>query len=376
MSLLARRNLFHDKVRFAVTLTGIVFSILLMAVQFGLFVGFLDTTSNNIAHSDADLWVVSKGVKYFDIGGWAPFSERKLNLILGTPGVEAATKYIVQYIIWKRADGGTENIQIIGFNPESMIGGPWNVIAGRPQDLKTDNTVFIDDIYREKLGFTHLGQVAEINGHRARIVGMTEGIRSFTTSPFVFASFKSAQNYIALREDQTVYILVRARAGADLQQVKRDVAARVSGVDVHTRAEFSRMTQRYWIFTTGAGIATLIAAMLGLIVGVVVVAQTIYATTIDHLREFGTLKAMGASNRHVYRVIIEQAIISALIGYALGISLSLVIVHLSRRSEAAILLPWEMAVGLFVLTNVMCISASIVSINKVTHIDPAMVFKS
>src|SRR6185295_16707752 len=141
-------------------------------------------------------------------------------------------------------------------------------------DLKADNTVFVDDLYRERLGITHLGQVGEINGYRARVAGFTEGIRSFTTSPFVFTSFKSAQSYVRLPEDQTVYILVSAKKGVDLQQLKRDIRARVSDVDVHTTAEFRWMTQKYWIFTTGAGVATLIAAILGLVVGIVVVAQT------------------------------------------------------------------------------------------------------
>ena len=376
MALLARRNLLHDKLRFAVTLTGIVFAILLMVVQFGLFIGFMETTSNNVSHSKADLWVVSKGVKYFDIGGWAPFSERKLYQILGVPGVASAARYLIQYIIWKRDDGSTENIQIVGFDPQSGLGGPWNIIEGKAQDLQADNTVFVDDLYRERLGITHIGQVGEINGYRARVVGFTEGIRSFTTSPFVFTSFKSAQSYVRLAEDQTVYVLVSAKQGADLQQLKRDILARVSDVDVHTTAEFSWMTQRYWIFTTGAGVATLIAAMLGLVVGVVVVAQTIYATTIDHIREFGTLKAIGASNLHIYRVIIEQALISAVIGYIIGISISFAIVYLSRRNEAAILLPWQVALAIFGLTVLMCVSASVVSIHKATRIDPVLVFKT
>jgi putative ABC transport system permease protein len=207
-------------------------------------------------------------------------------------------------------------------------------------------------------------------------VGLTEGIRSFTTSPFVFTSFKTAQSYVRLAENQTVYVLVKAQPGVDLSQLKRDIMARVSDVDVHTTAEFSWMTQRYWIFTTGAGVAVLIAAILGLIVGVVVVAQTIYATTIDHIREFGTLKAIGASNLHIHRVIIEQAVISAVAGYAIGIAASYGVIYLSRRNEAAILLPWPVALAVFGLTVLMCISASIVSVHKATRIDPVLVFKT
>lgn len=119
----------------------------------------------------------------------------------------------------------------------------------------------------------------------------------------------------------------------------------------------------------------LLAAVLGLVVGIVVVAQTIYATTVDHLREYGTLKAIGAPNAFVYRVILKQALISACIGYVAGMIVSLFVVHGSQKGGASILLPWPLGVGMFGLTLLMCIIAAVVSINKATRLDPAMVFK-
>ena len=121
-------------------------------------------------------------------------------------------------------------------------------------------------------------------------------------------------------------------------------------VEVFTNHEFSRMTQVYWMFTTGAGVAVLLAAVLGLVVGFVVVAQTIYATTVDHLKEFGTLKAMGAPNSYVYKVIISQAAMSAVMGYVLGMMVSVFVVRASQSGGAAILMPWPMAIGMFFLT--------------------------
>ena len=129
------------------------------------------------------------------------------------------------------------------------------------------------------------------------------------------------------------------------------------------------------MFGTGAGITVLIAAGLGLLVGVVVVAQTIYAATVDHIREYGTLKAMGATNAYLYRVILEQAALSAVAGYSVGIAIALVASRGSQAGTTAIILEWPLAIALFALTLVMCLGASVVSINKVTRIDPAMVFK-
>jgi putative ABC transport system permease protein len=191
----------------------------------------------------------------------------------------------------------------------------------------------------------------------------------------VFTTFKNAQNFTALREDQTMFILVKVAAGADLEQVRRELLDHVTDVEVFTTAQFSRMTTFYWMFTTGAGVAVLIAAALGLVVGFVVVAQTIYATTMDHIREFGTLKAMGAPNSYVYKVIMKQAAISAVIGYVLGMIVSVFVVQGSQAGGAAILMPPSMAAGMFFLTLTMCVGAALVSINKVTRIDPAMVFK-
>jgi len=370
---LARRNLTHDRVRLAVTLTGIVFAVVLIVVELGLFVGFTVTTSNLIDNSSADLWVTSKHVPYIELG--VPFSERKLYQVRAVPGVADAEKFILRWTQWKRHDGRQESVQIVGINPDQPLVGPWNLIEGSVADLKKPDAIIIDETYKDKLGVTRAGEVFELNGRRARIVGFTRGIRAFTTSPHVFTAFKNAQDYTRLPEDQTVFLLVKLAPGADLNQVRGDIVAHVKDVDVITRAEFSRMTRSYWMFTTGAGIAVLLAAFLGLVVGFVVVAQTIYATTVDHLREYGTLKAIGASNRYIYKVILEQASISAVIGYALGMMVSLLVVRASQHGGAAILVPWPMAVGMFFVTLFMCAGAAVVSIRKVTRLDPAMVFK-
>jgi putative ABC transport system permease protein len=370
---LARRNLTHDRVRLAVTLTGIVFAVVLIVVELGLFVGFTVTTSNLIDNSSADLWVTSKHVPYIELG--VPFSERKLYQVRAVPGVADAEKFILRFTQWKRHDGRQESVQIVGINPDKPLVGPWNLVEGSVADLKKPDAIMIDEGYKDKLGVKRAGEVFELNGRRARIVGFTHGIRAFTTSPHVFTAFKNAQNYTRVPEDQTIFVLVKVAPGTDLDQVRSDILAHVKDVDVLSRAEFSRMTRFYWMFTTGAGVAVLLAAFLGLVVGFVVVAQTIYATTMDHLREFGTLKALGASNRYLYRVILEQASISAVIGYALGMGVSLLVVRASQHGGAAILVPWPMGIGMFFVTLFMCAGAAMVSIRKVTRLDPAVVFK-
>lgn len=372
---MAWKNLFHDRVRLVVTLVGIVFALVLILVQFGLFLGFLDTSANIVERSGVDLWITAPKVPY--VNGGSPLAESNRWKVLPVEGVERVDRYILAWVPWKLKSGAIENVQVVGFSLESGMGGPWNVVEGSVEDLRGEDTVLIDEVYKDLLGVTRVGEVFEISNRRARIVGFTRGIRSFTTAPFVFCSFKNAQNYGAgiLREDRTVYLVVKGKPGYAAEQLQAAVQKKLPALDVLTNREMHTKTQRHWVFNTGAGITTLLGAVLGLIVGVVVVAQTIYAATVDHIREFGTLKAMGASNGRIYEVILAQAAMSGLMGYAVAVTMAAFIAQGSQSGNAPIVLPPEVAAGTLLLALAMCMGASVISIRKATRIDPAMVFR-
>ncbi len=373
MTTLAWKNLFHDRVRLVVTLTGIVFALVLIIVQFGLFLGFLETSANVVARSGADLWLSAPGIPHVNAG--APMLEKRRYKALSVPGVARVDRFALNFANWKLPSGSQENVQVAGFDLNGGMGGPWNVVEGTVSDLRGEDTVIVDTLYRKKLGIERVGDSVEILGRRARVVGFTHGIRSFTTSPYIYTSFKNAQNYTQIPEEQTYFLLVQTTPGADLLTVKSQLASTVPGVDVMTNEEMLERTRFYWVFSTGAGVTTLMGAVLGLIVGIVVVAQTIYSATVDHIREFGTLKAMGAKNSYIYRVILEQAIISAVMGFVLAIGIGLFVAHQANQGEVYIMLPNEMIAGTFGLALLMCVAASILSIRKATSIDPALVFK-
>jgi putative ABC transport system permease protein len=370
---LARRNLFHDKGRLAVTLTGIAFSVVLMVVQWGLFRGFSSSTTSVIDYSGADFWITAKNTAYLEQA--LPFNERKYYQVLATPGVAMAVKYVVRFSDWKEPNGRSESVSVIGCDPDLPLGLPWGMVAGNALQLKQPNAVIVDRIYADKLDAHAMGARAEIYEHRARVVGFTNGIHAFTTSPYIFTSFKNALDYTGLDDSQLNFVLVKAAPGVDIKRLKADLQARLPDNDVYQTAEFSAMTRHYWMFTTGAGVAVLMAAVLGLIVGIAVVAQTIYATTMDHIREYGTLKAMGAPNSFVLGVIMTQAAIAAVIGYAVGMVVSIFVVRGGESGGAYILLNWQTAVGLLFLTLGMCVTAAVVSVKKILTLDPAMVFK-
>lgn len=371
--LLAWRNLAHDRSRFVVTLVGIVFAVVLIAMQAGLFLGFSDTTTVIVRHGRADFWVVARGTQNFEVA--LPINERELYIARSVPGVAHAERLMFRFLPWSKPDGGDESVSMLGFDLESGLSGPWSIVEGRAEDLRLPDAVIVDRIFLEKLGISGIGAMVEINGLRARVVGLTQGIRSFSTSPWVFASFRNAQRFADFGDELSNFVIGTFEPGADPRRVRDALARALPRSDVYLRDDFAARTRDYWLFTTGAGASVLLSAVLGLLVGAVIVAQVLYATTMDHLTEFGTLRAMGAPRTFIYKIILGQAAISATLGHLPGIAVALSIARISEGSPALILVPPSLAVGLYGVTLGMCMLASAVSIRKAMGIDPAMVFQ-
>jgi putative ABC transport system permease protein len=372
-TLIAWRNLTHDLTRLLVTLTGVVFSVVLMGMQSGLLIGFGRAAANLVEHSSADLWVVARGTQNVDVT--APLQERRRFQALAVPGVQSAEPYLVQFGLWMRPDGGNVSVCLVAQDNDAQLGGPWNLVEGHKSDLRRPGGVIVDRLYADKLGIAAVNDTIEIRGKRARVVGFTHEIRTFTQSPYVFTSLSTAQDLLDLPASAIGYVLIKLAAGADPVRVKQQLQARMPDVTVLTKADFAKSSSDYWLFTTGAGVSLVISALLGLIVGIAIVAQTLYASTIDRLPEYATLKAMGAPNAYLYKIITAQAAIAAVIGYAVGMGLVVLLVFVSRTSSAAPILPASLAVGLGFCTLAMCIGAAVLSIRRVMTIDPVGVFR-
>jgi putative ABC transport system permease protein len=372
-SRLALRNLVHDRSRFAVTLVGIVFSVVLMAVQTGMLFGFAETASELVTHAGVDFWSMSRGTSNVDQSVTLPARWRfKLREI---PGVAAVDKLLVRFAEWRRPDGRSEVVIIVGFDLDRGIGHPWNVQQSALEALHTPNAVLIDRIYADKLGISALGETAEIHGVRARVVGFTDGIRAFTQSPYVFTSYANALAYAGVAPDQTSYLLVRVNRGADRAEIARRLHQALPMINVHSAAEFALMTAYYWLFTTGAGIALVAGAVLGMIIGIIIAAQTLYAATIERVAEFATLKAMGAAGSYLNAVVLKQALIGGVLGSAIGLAIARLLVAAARNTTISLILPWPLAAAIALLTLLMCAAASLVAIGKLRRVDPTMVFR-
>ena len=369
---LALRNLFHDRLRFIATVIGIVFSIVLVMVQMGLYLGFGRMVTTMIDHASADLWIMPKGTKCFEDPSLLNMRERYR--ALSTSGVAEAIPLVIGFADWRTASGEMTPVFIIGSDLRSGGLEPWNVVEGRIESLAGAKNVAVDQGYFDRLGVSGIGSTAEIRQQPVSVAAVTSGIRSFTTTPFVFVDLNRARTYTGVPTGKASYLLVRLSANANRDQERRELLSNIPDVEVLTPSEFRERSRRFWLFGTGAGAALFAGALLGVIVGTVIVAQTLYSSTKEHLNEFATLRAIGSSKRYIHKVIICQALLSAVIGFSIAALIGDVIVRLTETTALPILITPALLVGLFLLTIVMCVGSSIAAIVQVTRIDPAMAF--
>ncbi|WGR67788.1 MULTISPECIES: ABC transporter permease [unclassified Bradyrhizobium] len=369
---LASRNLFHDRLRFLATLVGIVFSVVLVMIQMGLFLGFGRMVTTMIDHASADLWVLPKGAKCFEDPSLLDAKLR--DKVASVDGVASVVPLVIGFSDWRLESGEITPIFVVGADLRDGILGPWNVVEGDVRALSQNGAVVVDRSYHDRLGVSEVGSTAEIRGRRVKIVALTDGIRSFTTTPYIFVDLKNARTYTGTFPDRASNLVVRLKPDANRDTVLKAVRARVGEHEVLTTDEFRSRSRSFWLFGTGAGAALFAGALLGVIVGTVIVAQTLYSSTKDHLSEFATLRAMGSSNGYIYGVIIYQALLNAVIGFVLATAIGAVVVEMTAKSALPIVItPWLIA-ALFVLTVVMCVASAIGAIVRVVRIDPATVF--
>jgi putative ABC transport system permease protein len=370
---LASRNLFHDRLRFVATLVGIVFSVVLVMIQMGLFLGFGRMVTTMIDHSSADLWVLPKGAKCFEDPSLLDANLREK--VASVDGVAKVVPLVIGFADWRLARGEVTPVFIVGADLRDRTLQPWNVVEGDARALSQPGAVVVDRSYFDRLGISGIGSTAEIRGRRVKVVALTDGIRSFTTTPYVFVDLRHASNYTGTFPERASSLIVRLKSDADRASVLQAVKAKVGDdTEVLTPDEFRSRSRSFWLFGTGAGAALFAGALLGVIVGTVIVAQTLYSSTKDHLSEFATLRAMGSSNSYIYSVIIYQALLNAVIGFIIAAAIGLIVVEITAKSALPIVItPWLVA-ALFTLTVVMCVASAIGAIVRVVRIDPATVF--
>lgn len=369
------RILKRDRARMAMVVFGVVFSVVLVTVEVGMLLGLMRNASLLIDRSRADLWVSKVDVKTFDFA--TPFDRRNKYLIEQVPGVADVEEFNVSYTMWRLPSGGNMSVQVVGIDTRGQQFPPLDLAEGRLEDVHNRDAIIIDESERAKLGGVELGDTVEIMGRRAKVVGFTQGMRTFTTTPLIFTSLDRSHDYGWVTEGgkTAIYFLVKTEEGADAEAVRAAIAARIPGVEVHTTSGFSWRTRIYWLVETGVGIGFIVAALLGLLVGGVIVSQTLYAMTLERIGEFGVLKALGAGMGDLSRIVLEQGAICGVVGLSVGLSISFALSVAASAAGTLVEMTWPLVAFVIALTMGTCFGSVLMPISRLRRVEPAMVFR-
>jgi putative ABC transport system permease protein len=372
---LGLKTLLHDKVRFLITVSGVAFAVTLVLVQVGLFVGLLDNSTITIRKLSADLWITSKNSPNLDFVH--QFPESNLYRARSVPGVARADNLILSFMQVSLPSGAEETAIVYAMEDLRGWGMPWRVTAGNLDDLKRGAFVMFDESAAKRFGAFQVGDYREVMGQRLKVIGTSREAKSFTTTPLAFMDFRRAQQLQPeLLGGKTSYIVVKLAPGANVEAVRAELAARLPYNDVFTSQAWAERSRGYWIENTGLGFNAFLTVFLGCLVGVVVVAQTLYTSTMEHLKEFGTVKAIGGSNLDIYRMLGKQATVAAVLGFVLGYLPAQLLKPVIASAGLKLIIAPELTVLVLVGTVVLCLASALVSFRKVASIDPALVFRT
>lgn len=391
MNFVALRMLMGDKAKYIGIIFGVAFASLLMTQQAAIFVGLMTRTFGVITDTaQPDIWVMDSKVQFID--DTKPMQDTMLYRVRGVEGIEWAVPLYKGQLRVRLDNGNFQLCNVIGIDDASLIGGPPQILEGSLESLRQSESVIVDEVgAKGKLAKPapidavtglpigpptplKVGDFIEINDHRAVVAGICRVSRTFQSQPVIYTTFSRATTFAPRERRLMSFVLVKAKPGQDAQALCERIT-QVTGLAAYTSSEFTRKTVLYFMKFTGIPINFGISVLLGFFVGTAIAGQTFYNFTLDNLKQFGALKAMGTGNFRLLRMIMLQAALVGLIGYGLGIGAAASFGYLSGRSELAFRLIWQIPAVTAVAVVFICIIASMLSVWKVIRLEPAIVFK-
>jgi putative ABC transport system permease protein len=366
-----------NRAKFMGIVLGVTFAALLIAQQASIFCGLMLMTTSQIRDiQGAQIWVMDPNVQFID--DIKPMSEVELFRVRGVPGVEWAVRLYKGLSRAKLDDGTFQQVILLGLDDASMVGAPAEMIYGNIADLRRPDAIIMDEN-----GYAQLwpgeefqpGKVFEMNDRRAQIVGLCKARKTFQTFPVVYTRYSQATMFAPPERKMMSFVLANPQPNIPAEEACRRITQQ-TGLQAVTNDQFAWKTIDYYMLKTGIPINFGITVFLGFLVGTAIAGQTFYLFTIENLKQFGALKAMGAGNLKLLGMIMLQASVVALIGYGLGVGAAAIFGHMSSgKSQLAYYMPWEVLWGTGIAVVLISILSSLLCIRRVMVLEPAIVFQ-
>jgi putative ABC transport system permease protein len=368
----------RERTRFLPAMLAVAFSATLIAVQCGLLLGLLAVSSRPIDNTRADIWIGSPSVPSLGFGHPIPSAWR--SRLAAQPEIERSEVYLFGFATWSKPGGGTEQCYVMGSRlEEGSIGAVAELTPALRRLLTAPGNIIVDEGSLNLLGLQRgLGEVAEVNNQRVRVVGLLRTIKTVGLAPGIFCSLRTAAillPFLGQQPGHTTYVLGRCRRAQDAPAVAARLQRENPLMTVMTQDEFSARTRWHWLLKSKAGIHLGFCALLGLIVGAVVTSQTLYAATMASLREFAVLRALGIPRWQISRLVFLQSFWIGIVGIAVGFLVILGIERMVAVIGLDLLLPSWLLAATAGSTLFMACGSGLLALRSLQQADPAVLLR-
>jgi putative ABC transport system permease protein len=373
----AWKMLIGNRVKYLGIVFGVMFAALLIAQQSSIFCGLMSLTISQIRDVEGpDIWVMDRNVQFVD--DVKPLADTELFRVKGVPGVDWAVRFYKGIARARLQEGTYEQMILLGLDDATLVGAPGGVFMGSIADLRKPDSVIMDDAGYKRIWPNEpfrLGRVFEMNDRRAVLVGLTRASRTFQSFPIVYTRYSQAVLFAPPERKVLSFVLADSQPGVPAEEVCRRIEEQ-TGLQAVTKQQFIWKTIRHYLAKTGIPVNFAITVLLGFLVGTAIAGQTFYLFTVENIRQFGALKAMGTSNWTILVMVLFQSLQVGLVGYGVGVGLAALFGWVSRGfTKLAFFMPWEVLAITGVAVFIIVLLASLLSIRRVLVVDPAIVFR-
>jgi putative ABC transport system permease protein len=370
--------LIGDRAKYLGLIFAVAFSTFLMSHQSTIFAGIMDRTTSQIKDvQDANIWVMDQKTQYFD--EVKALTDDDVYRVRSVPGVEWAVPLFKGLPRAKAFDGNFRVVIMMGVDDASLVGAPRDMVLGSPEDLRKPDSVLVDRVGYEFFFPQQpyvLGKTLELNDRRVTIQGIFNSSAPFQNLPIFYARYSNAMTYVGRERNLLSFVLAKAQPGLSDDELCRRIDA-ATGLHAATGKQFGWQTIRYYIAHTGIPVNFGITIAIALVVGTIVAGQTFYIFTLENLKQFGALKAIGVTNWRITGMILLQALMVGLIGYSIGIAMTAAFFEITKGNLdlRGFVLFWQIAAGTGAVVLFIVMAASLMSIRRVLVLEPAVVFR-
>jgi putative ABC transport system permease protein len=379
MNFVALRMLTGDRAKYFGLIFAIAFCTFLLENQASIFANIMRRTASQILDvSDAEVWVMDPQTEYWE--QTKALKDTDLTRVRGVPGVEWAVRLFKGAPVARTPSGKFAAAFLIGLDDASLAGAPRRMFMGSWKRLREPDSVVVD-----RAGYVllfpgepfELGRTVEMNDHKVTIVAISEAAAPFVSLPIMHARYSEAVNFLGRERTQLSFVIARPATGVSPETLTERIAAH-TGLRARTTNQFMWDCIRYYMRNTGIPINFGITIGVALLVGTVVAGQTFYLFTLENLKQFGALKAIGVTNVRLIGMILLQAFSAASLGFAIGTGLAATFFEITRRQIATrgINLMWQSVALTGAAVLLVVVVASLLSIRRVLVLEPASVFRA